>query len=96
MGEPVKIVDLAQKMIELSGAEDIEIEFTGLRLGEKLYEELLIDEGGTRTIYDSIMVADTTKQDVAMLNKTIEDLLKTQDKLSVLKKLVSDFDHRLN
>jgi len=96
MGEPVKIVDLAQKMIELSGAEDIEIEFTGLRPGEKLYEELLIDEGGTRTIYDSIMVADTTKQDIDMLNKTIEDLLKTQDKLSVLKKLVPDFDHRLN
>ena len=44
MGEPIKIVDLAKKMIELSGRDDIEIQFTGLRAGEKLYEELLISE----------------------------------------------------
>ena len=47
MGQPVKIVDLARRMIQLSGAKDIEIKFTGLRDGEKLYEEVLNDSEGT-------------------------------------------------
>jgi FlaA1/EpsC-like NDP-sugar epimerase len=51
MGEPVRIVDLAKDLIRLSGAseDDIRIEFTGLRAGEKLYEELLADEENTLT-----------------------------------------------
>ncbi|MBC8236706.1 MAG: polysaccharide biosynthesis protein, partial [Helicobacteraceae bacterium] len=53
MGEPIKIVDLAKKMIELSGKEEIKIEFSGLRPGEKLYEELLIDESDAKTEYES-------------------------------------------
>ena len=47
MGQPVKIVDLAKRMISLSGARNVEIEFTGLRDGEKLYEEVLNDKEGT-------------------------------------------------
>lgn len=56
MGEPVKIYDLAQKMIRLSGYKpdkDIKIEFTGLRPGEKLYEELLMNEEGLTTTHHS-------------------------------------------
>lgn len=60
MGEPVKIYDLAEKMIRLSGYvpnEDIKIEITGLRPGEKLYEELLVSEEGlSKTLHDKIMV----------------------------------------
>ena len=47
MGKPVKIADLAKRMIRLSGAKNIEIQYTGLRAGEKLYEEVLNDQEGT-------------------------------------------------
>ena len=58
MGEPVRIADLAQRMIDLSGAKDVKIEFTGLRDGEKLYEEVLSDKEGTKpTVHPKIMVA---------------------------------------
>ena len=58
MGEPVKIVDLAKRMIRLSGAKDIEIKFSGLREGEKLYEEVLNDAEHTKpTIHPKIKVA---------------------------------------
>ena len=96
MGEPIKIVDLAKKMIELSGKSDIEIEFTGLRPGEKLYEELLIDDSDTKTDYDSITVAKPTKYDIDELNKDIEELLACEDKLKKLKEIVPEFNHQLN
>lgn len=58
MGKPVKIVDLAERMVMLSGAKDIKIEYTGLRDGEKLYEEMLSDAERTKpTIHPKIMVA---------------------------------------
>ena len=67
MGQPVKIVDLARQMIRLSGlkeGEDIEIEFTGLRPGEKLYEELMIDgEDHTRTAHAKILRVSRKSQD---------------------------------
>ncbi|DAB28625.1 MAG: dTDP-glucose 4,6-dehydratase [Sulfurimonas sp. RIFOXYD12_FULL_33_39] len=91
MGEPVKIVDLAKKMIELSKREDIKIEFTGLRAGEKLYEELLIDKSDAKTDYDSITVAKPTKYDIDKLNRDIEELLFCEDKLAKLKEIVPEF-----
>ena len=96
MGEPVKIVDLAQKMIELSGRKDISIEYTGLRPGEKLYEELLINDSDAQTQYESITVAGRSDYDIEILNKDIEELLDTQDKLTKLKQIVPEFSHQLN
>lgn len=96
MGEPIKIVDLAKKMIELSGRADIEVEFTGLRPGEKLYEELLIDDTDCTTNYESITVAKATRYDIEKLNKDIEELLKCEDKLAKLKDIVPEFNHQLN
>ena len=96
MGEPIKIVDLAEKMIELSGKKDIKIEFSGLRPGEKLYEELLIDESDAKTEYESITVASPTSYDIDILNQDIEELLRCEDKIKQLKKIVPEFNHQLN
>jgi FlaA1/EpsC-like NDP-sugar epimerase len=95
MGEPIKIVDLAKKMIELSGNDEVEIKFTGLRPGEKLYEELLIDDSEGNTQYESIMVAGTTHYDIATLNHDIFELINAKDKLSKLKHIVPEFDHKV-
>jgi FlaA1/EpsC-like NDP-sugar epimerase len=96
MGEPVKIYDLAQKMIELSGKSNIEIEFTGLRPGEKLYEELLIDDTDCKTEYESITVAKPTVYELDKLNKDIEELVKSNDKIAKLQQIVPEFEHKLN
>ena len=96
MGEPIKIVDLAQKMIDLSNKKDISIEFTGLRPGEKLYEELLIDESNAKTDYESITVATPTKYDLDKLNEDIQDLLACGNKLEKLKEIVPEFNHQTN
>lgn len=96
MGEPIKIVDLAKKMIELSGRNEIQIEFCGLRPGEKLYEELLINDTDKKTQYESITVASPTIFDINELNQKIEELLICEDKISKLKEIVPEFDHKLN
>jgi FlaA1/EpsC-like NDP-sugar epimerase len=96
MGEPIKIVDLAKKMIELSGRDDIQIRFSGLRPGEKLYEELLIDDSDMHTEYDSITVASPTPYDIGQLNEDIDRLIKSEEKIEDLKKIVPEFDHKLN
>lgn len=78
MGEPVKIVHLAEELIRLSGKipyEDIDIEFTGLRPGEKLYEELLLDSEGVRpTRHEKICVAASVYEDAILLQEQIDSL----------------------
>ena len=96
MGEPIKIVDLANKMIALSGRDDVSIEFTGLRPGEKLYEELLIDDSDAKTDYESITVASPTKYDINKLNADIKELLVSEDRLDKLKEIVPEFNHQRN
>jgi FlaA1/EpsC-like NDP-sugar epimerase len=80
MGQPVKIVDLANNMIRLSGLEpgkDIKIEFTGLRPGEKLYEELLLDrEVILPTHHKKIKIAKIEKVDFAFIMPKIDSILK--------------------
>ncbi len=96
MGKPIKIVDLAQKMIELSGKSGVEIVFSGLRPGEKLYEELLIDESDKKTEYQSIMVARRSHYPIEALGKDIEELFTCKDKLAQLKHIVPEFNHQKN
>ncbi|MCK9453523.1 nucleoside-diphosphate sugar epimerase/dehydratase [Sulfurimonas sp.] len=96
MGEPIKIVDLAKKMIELSGRDDIKVEFSGLRPGEKLYEELLIDDSDAKTEYESITVAGKTEYDIVKLNQDIVELISAKDKIAKLKEIVPEFNHRVN
>ena len=76
MGRPVKIVDLAKKMITLSGRHDIKIEFTGLRRGEKLYEELLnTKENTTATRHDKILIAKVREYDFDEVSRSIQDII---------------------
>lgn len=93
MGEPIKIVDLAKKMIALSGKNEINIEFTGLRPGEKLYEELLISDTDMKTEYESITVAGKTNYEIGKLNQDIFELVSTNEKLEKLKEIVPEFNH---
>ena len=93
MGKPVKIVDLAKKMLKIYDKEELGIRFTGLRKGEKLYEELLIDESDKKTMYDSILVSTTTDYDIKKLERDIEELLIVEDKLQKLKDILPEFSH---
>jgi len=92
MGKPVKIADLAKQMIRLYGkADEVEIVYTGLRPGEKLYEELLLDENDQETKYSSIFIAKPTPYDIGKLNDEIEKLLEAEDKIAKLQKIVPEF-----
>ncbi|MCD8543534.1 MAG: UDP-N-acetylglucosamine 4,6-dehydratase (configuration-retaining) [Sulfurospirillum cavolei] len=96
MGEPVKIADLAQKMIDLSGKKEIAIKFTGLRPGEKLYEELLIHESDKKTVYESIMVTNKTVYPIDKLCTDIEELLTCNDQIKKLQEIVPEFHHNVH
>lgn len=91
MGKPVKIVDLAKRMIRLSGAKSIEIKFTGLRDGEKLFEEVLNDKEGTiPTHHPKIMKAKVREYDY-MIAQQNEDALQliseSHDDMAIVKKM---------
>ncbi|MCX8144564.1 MAG: polysaccharide biosynthesis protein [Bacteroidia bacterium] len=101
MGKPVKILDLAKKMIRLSGLkenEDIQIVFTGLRPGEKLYEEVLADSESTiPTHHPKILIGKVREYDFSEVQKEIDQLIAafdTQDNfliVQLMKKLVPEF-----
>jgi len=96
MGEPVKIYDLARQMIRLYGKEkEVEIVFSGLRPGEKLYEELLIDDSEKKTEYSSIFIANPTYYPIGALTDDIEELLKSENKIESLQKIVPEFTHQV-
>lgn len=91
MGEPVKIVDLAKRMISLSGAKDVKIEFSGLRDGEKLYEELLATKENTKpSTHPKIMVAQVREYpyELALQNEIqLHELSKAFDDMAIVKKM---------
>ena len=91
MGKPVKIADLAMRMIRLSGAKNVEIKFTGLRAGEKLYEEVLNELEGTKpSFHEKIRIAEVRQYDFAEVSKEIDELVsiaKHYDKMETVKKM---------
>lgn len=91
MGESVKIADLAQTMIRLYATQPIEIVYTGLRPGEKLYEELLIDDSEQKTSYESIMIAGSTHYPIEVLKEDIEKLSGNTNIIEALQKIVPEF-----
>jgi UDP-N-acetyl-D-glucosamine 4,6-dehydratase len=97
MGEPVKIVDLARTMIRLYGREgEVEIVFTGLRPGEKLYEELLLDASEKKTRYRSIFIAGKTDYPIETLERDIAELLEAEEKVEALRKIVPEYRPAFN
>lgn len=109
MGEPVRIYDLAVKMIKLSGLQlldddnpegDIEIQFTGLRPGEKLYEELILDGEFSSTEINLIMRAEEEMMPWSKLKPIMNEIhkkvanLKTEELCTLLKKVVPEFNNK--
>ena len=91
MGQPVKIADLAKRMIALSGAKDVEIKYTGLREGEKLYEEVLNKQEDTKPTFNKkIRIAKVREYDYEVACKQIDDLIaisKQYDNMATVKKM---------
>jgi FlaA1/EpsC-like NDP-sugar epimerase len=98
MGKPVKIVDLAKRMIQLSGARDVKIVFTGLRDGEKLYEEVLASAENTKpTVHPKIMIAKVREYDYETACKNEERLLEASysfddmEVVRIMKEIVPEY-----
>ena len=91
MGQPVKIADLAKRMIQLSGAKNVEIKFTGLRPGEKLYEEVLNELEGTKpSFHEKIRIAQVREYDFQQVSKDIDELVaiaKAYNDMNTVKKM---------
>lgn len=98
MGKPVKILDLAKRMIFLSGQNNVKIEFTGLRPGEKLYEELLnVKEQTQATLHEKIMITKVREYEYELVKKQIQQLIKvsygydSMQIVSMMKEIVPEF-----
>lgn len=98
MGKPVKIADMAQRMINLSGAQNVEIKYTGLRAGEKLYEEMLNEKESTKpSFHDKIRIAEVREYDYTEVSKQIDDLIeksKLYDEMltvKIMKEIVPEY-----
>ncbi len=91
MGNPVKIADLAKRMIALSGVKNVEIQYTGLREGEKLYEEVLNELEGTKPTFNKkIRIAEVREYEYEIVNRDIEELIeiaKKYDDMATVKKM---------
>ena len=91
MGQPVRIADLAARMIKLSGAKNVKVEFTGLREGEKLYEEVLNEAEGTKpSFHKKIRIAEVRQYDYEEASKQIEELIdisKQYDNMATVRKM---------
>ena len=91
MGAPVKIADLARRMIYLSHAQNVEIVYTGLRDGEKLYEEVLNELEGTKpTFHEKIRIAQVREYDYDEVSKAIDELVeisKQFDDMATVRKM---------
>lgn len=98
MGKPVLIKDLAERMIKLSGARNIEIKYTGLRDGEKLYEEVLNEKETTKpSFHDKIRIACVREYDYDQINSEIESLIRISHEyddmatVSMMKHIVPEY-----
>lgn len=98
MGKPVNIADMAQRMINLSGAKNVEIKYTGLRAGEKLYEEVLNEKESTKpSFHDKIRIANVREYDYTEVSKKIDNLIeksKLYDEMltvKIMKEIVPEY-----
>ena len=92
MGKPVRIADLADRMIRLSGAQGVEIRYTGLRSGEKLYEEVLSDEENTKpSFHEKIRIAKVREYDYETVEKDVTELISlassSADGMTIVRKM---------